>query len=552
MSARKASSKPKSPPSSAQPNHGAAAPSFAFDPLRLEQAQKDYQARFTELMQQMGSGQAPELTDKRFTDPAWREEQGGAFAWTAAFYLLQSQMMKDMLGAVKTDPKAQQKLNFATQQWLDAIAPSNFYFTNPEAQRLSTQTQGESMRKGLGLLNDDIARGRMSQTDETQFEVGRNMATSPGAVVFENRLIQLIQYTPTTKSVAKRPLLIVPPCINKFYILDLQPENSLVAYAVSQGHTVFVVSWCNPSEELGHLTWDDYVQDGAIAAMDATLAITKSKDLNALGFCVGGTIVSTALAVLAARKKHPAASLTLLTTLLDFSETGQLGMFVDEQHLAMREQTIGESGLMQGKELATTFSFLRPNDLVWNYVVNKYLKGQPPPAFDLLYWNSDSTSLPGPMFCWYLRNTYLTNDIATPGKVSTLGTPVDFGQLKMPSFVFAAKEDHIVPWPAALRSAQLLSGPTQFVLGASGHIAGVVNPASKNKRSYWTNSRLNGQTDTQWFEQAKEAPGSWWNAWSQFLSKHKNGEKPAPKALGAPGFAPIEPAPGRYVKVRAV
>jgi polyhydroxyalkanoate synthase subunit PhaC len=468
-------------PVAAKAMPSAAMPALNFKPEKLVEFQQKYLSKFSDMMAQMASGQGPTLADKRFSDPAWKQEQGGAFGWTAAIYLMQSQMMQDMLGSVETDSRTLERLRFAAQQWSDAVSPANFLFTNPEAQRLNVQTKGESVKKGLGLLNDDIQRGRMSQTDESQFEVGKNIAVTPGAVVFENALFQLLQYQPVTPKVSKRPLLMVPPCINKFYILDLQPENSLIAHAVAQGHQVFVVSWRNPDESLQHLTWDDYIEQGAITAIEKTLEVTGSKDLNTLGFCVGGTILATALSVLAKRGKSPAASLTLLTTLLDFSDTGQLGMFVDEPFVQFREQTMGSGGLMPAKDLSATFSFLRPNDLVWNYVVNKYLKGEAPPAFDLLYWNADSTNLPGPMYCWYLRNTYLTNDISVPDKVTTLGQRVNFGELTMPSFVYGSKEDHIVPWTAALRSAQLLGGETQFVLGASGHIAGVINPPAKEK-----------------------------------------------------------------------
>jgi polyhydroxyalkanoate synthase subunit PhaC len=557
---KKASEQAKAAPTPEAPTFlPPGAPALNFKPEKLVEFQQKYLSTFSELMTQMASGQVPPLADKRFSDPAWKQEQGGAFGWTAALYLMQSQMMQDMLGSVETDQRTLERLRFAAQQWSDAVSPANFLFTNPEAQKLNLQTKGESVKKGLSLLNDDIQRGRMSQTDEDQFEVGRNIAVTPGAVVFENELFQLLQYTPTTAKVGKRPLLMVPPCINKFYILDLQPENSLIAHAVAQGHQVFVVSWRNPDESLQHLTWDDYIELGAITAIAKTLEVAGSKDLNALGFCVGGTIVATALSVLKKRGQSPAASLTLLTTLLDFSDTGQLGMFVDEQFVQFREQTIGRGGLMPAKDLSATFSFLRPNDLVWNYVVNKYLKGEAPPAFDLLYWNADSTNLPGPMYCWYLRNTYLTNDISIPNKVQTAGEFVDFGSLDLPSFVYGSKEDHIVPWTAALRSSQLLGGETTFVLGASGHIAGVINPPAKKKRSHWTHprriaSKASGKalSSQEWLDQAQEHAGSWWPVWTDWLAKHKNGERTAPKALGSRAFPVLESAPGRYVRERAV
>jgi polyhydroxyalkanoate synthase len=374
---------------------------------------------------------------------------------------------------------------------------------------------------------------------------------TPGDVVYENALIQLIQYRPLTAKVGKRPLLVVPPCINKFYIMDLQPENSLVRFMVEQGHTVFLVSWRNPGPELGHLGWDDYLEQGPLAAVRVVQDISRSKTLNALGFCVGGTLLAAALAVLAARGEKPAASLTLLTTLLDFSDTGELGLFIDEQFLAAKEATIGKGGLLHARELQNTFSALRPNDLIWNYVANNYLKGQKPQAFDLLYWNSDSTSLPGPFACWYMRNLYLDNSLRIPGKLTMCGVKVDLGQLDMPSYILATREDHIVPWRTAFLSTRILSGPARFVLGASGHIAGVINPAAKNKRSYWTNATTQLDADT-WLATAEEHKGSWWNDWAAWIAAHKNGEKAAPKKPGNAAYPPIEPAPGRYVKARAV
>jgi polyhydroxyalkanoate synthase len=373
-------------------------------------------------------------------------------------------------------------------------------------------------------------------------------------VVFENELFQLIQYKPLTKQVYERPFLIVPPCINKFYILDLQPDNSLVRYAVEQGHTVFLVSWVNPDASLKDKRWDDYVEDAAIKAIHVVQEISKQDKINALGFCVGGTLLSTALAVLAARGEHPAASVTLLTSFLDFSDTGVIDVFVDELQVQLREKTIGQGGLMQGRDFATAFSSLRPNDLVWNYVGSNYLKGEEPPAFDLLYWNSDSTNLPGPMFCWYLRNTYLENSLKVPGKLTVAGEKVDLGTIDAPAFIYASREDHIVPWTSAFASMGILNpkkpSQNQFVLGASGHIAGVINPPAKKKRSYWTNDKPT--TDpAKWLEGAAEHPGSWWTAWSEFLAKHAGKQVAAPKKYGSATYKEIEPAPGRYVKAKA-
>jgi polyhydroxyalkanoate synthase len=347
----------------------------------------------------------------------------------------------------------------------------------------------------------------------------------------------------------------VPPCINKYYILDLQPENSVIRYTVEQGHRVFVVSWRNPDDSLKDRTWDDYIEQGPIRAIEVVREISGAKTINTLGFCVGGTILSTALAVLAARGEQPAESVTLLTTLLDFSDTGILDIFVDEASVQLREMTIGAQapagpGLLKGQELATTFSFLRPNDLVWNYVVGNYLKGETPPPFDLLYWNGDSTNLPGPMYCWYLRHMYLQNDLKKPGQLTVCGEPVDLRSIDAPFFVYGSREDHIVPWKAAYASTQILKGPTQFVLGASGHIAGVINPPAKGKRSYWTNTKLPAQADD-WFAGATEHPGSWWTTWADWLKAHGGRRVAAPKAYGSRVHKAIEPAPGRYVKAKA-
>src|SRR5690606_34753111 len=347
----------------------------------------ELQGEFLQRLQQLLGGGAPRPTGRRFADQGWHD--GGPFSWMAAMYELNAEFLARLADSVEGDAKARERIRFATQQWIDAMSPANFLVTNPEAQRLLQETGGESLRAGLENLTRDLARGRISQTDESAFEVGRNVATSPGHVVFENELIQLIQYAPSTPEVGARPILMVPPCINKFYIMDLQPANSLVAYAVGQGNTVFMLSWRNVKEDLAHLTWDDYLEMGMFEAIRVVREISGQDRINTLGFCVGGTIHAAALAALAARGERPAESMTLLTPLLDFSEPGVLGVFVDEAHAAWREQTIGRGGLMRGQELASTFSSLRPNDLVWNYVVNNYLKGQAPPAFDLLYWNAD-------------------------------------------------------------------------------------------------------------------------------------------------------------------
>ena len=524
-------------------------------PEKLDALRNDYLAKAAVLWQDFLAAKTPVLADRRFSSPEWSANPMSAFS--AASYLLNAEFLTSMASAVEAAPKEQQKIRFAVQQMVDAMSPANFLATNPEAQQKLIETKGESLTKGLSNMLSDMQKGRISLSDETAFEVGRNVATTAGQVVFENELFQLIQYTPTTPTVHQTPLLMVPPCINKFYILDLQPENSVVRYAVEQGNTVFLVSWSNPDESLKGTTWDDYVQNGAIKAIEVTRAISGADKVNAFGFCVGGTIISTALAVLAARGQQPAASLTLLTTLLDFEETGVLEVFIDEQQVSQREKALAKGGLMPGRDLATTFSALRPNDLVWNYVQSNYLKGNEPPPFDLLYWNSDSTNLPGPMFCWYLRNTYLENSLKQADKLIVAGEHVNLGSINAPVFVYGSKEDHIVPWNAAYASMKLLNPANpkanRFVLGASGHIAGVINPASKKKRSYWTNdakTKAVAAADS-WMSGATEHVGSWWPEWSKFLADHGGKQIKAPAKPGNAKFKPIEPAPGRYVKVRA-
>jgi polyhydroxyalkanoate synthase len=527
-----------------------AIPMWTIDPARLVSLQNEYASRLQKMWSEFlaGDGAAPPLGDKRFASPAWSQQT--PYAWSAAMYLLNADFMQRMADAVDADPKTRDRIRFFTQQWVDALSPSNFLPTNPEAQRKLLDSNGASLRHGIENLLADIAKGHISMTDENAFEVGRNVGTSKGAVVFRNDVIELIQYSPSTPTVGNRPLLLVPPFINKYYILDLQPENSFVAHAVSKGHTVFLVSWINAQPEHGQLTWDDYIERGTVEAIHRVQAISKSETINALGFCVGGTILATSLAALAARGERPVESLTLMTTLLDFAEPGVLGVFIDPAQVAWREQTLGAGGLMTGGELATTFSFLRPNDLVWNYVVANYLKGEDPPPFDLLYWNSDSTNLPGPLYCWYLRHMYLQNELRIPNRLTCIGQKIDLGRIDVPTFVFGAKEDHIVPWRAAYGSTQLLSNDVRFVLGASGHIAGAINPASKNKRSYWVGESLPASPDD-WLAAATERPGSWWSDWAAWLEGFKGGTRAAPADLGDAQHPPLEPAPGRYVKIKA-
>jgi len=492
---------------------------------------------------------APEAGDKRFSSPEWSSSP--MFDYLRQAYLINSNFLRQATDSVPLDDeRAKARLQFLTRQYVDAMAPSNFAATNPEFIRTALETEGQSITRGIQNLLADLEKGRVSMTDESVFEVGRELAITPGAVIFENDLFQLIQYAPLTEKVAQTPFLIVPPCINKYYILDLQAENSFVRYIVEQGHTVFLMSWKNAGPEDAEKTWDDYVERGPLAALEVVRKITKVQKPNVLGFCVGGTILATALAVARARGEDPVASVTFLTTLLDFSDTGEIGCLIDEASVRMREETIGKGGLLRGQELANVFSFLRANDLVWQYVVGNYLKGGTPKAFDLLHWNSDSTNLPGPFLAWYLRNMYLENNLREPGRLTVAGQKVDLGKIDVPVYFFAAREDHIVPWTTSYHGRALMGGDTTFVLGASGHIAGTVNPATKNRRSYWTNPDRISSPD-EWLAGAQEHPGSWWVHWIEWLNGFGGRQVAARGRLGSAQYEPIEPAPGRYVKVRA-
>ena len=536
---------------------GAQVPPIALAPERVLDLQQDYAHRLGQLWSdffERPQAAAEPIADSRFADPAWQENPFAAFY--ARAYLLNSEFMNALADSVETDRKTKRRVRFAVSQWVDAMSPSNFFALNPKAQKTLIETKGESLKAGMKNLLADIQRGKITQTDESAFEIGRNVAASEGAVVFENELIQLIQYKPRTAKVRARPFLIVPPAINKFYIMDLQPENSFVRFSVEQGNTTFLISWKNVHVDQGQLTWDDYVELGPLAAIRAVQEITGKKELNTLGFCVGGTILATALAVLAARGEQPARSLTLMTSLLDFEDAGVLEVFIDERHVRMREQAMGKGGIMPGKELGNTFSILRANDLVWNYVVSNYLEGKQPMAFDLLYWNGDSTNLPGPMYTWYLRNMYLENNLRVPNKLKCCGQPVDLGRIKAAVYVFSAVDDHIVPWKAGYASARLLTGDqpggVRFVLGASGHIAGSINPASRNKRSYWTSSSTALPANSEaWRNGATEHAGSWWNDWAKWMTQHGGAMVAAPKTYGRAKYPVIEPAPGRYVKEKA-
>jgi polyhydroxyalkanoate synthase len=522
------------------------------DPARFAALQSGYVAQQAQLWSAMAGGAGdplvrPEAGDRRFAAKEWQDNP--YYSYLKQSYLLATRFLAELAESVDADAKAKERLQFAVKQWCDAMSPANFAATNPAVLREALETNGESITRGLANLIADTQRKRISQTDEAAFEVGRNLALTPGDVVYQDGLIQLIQYQTATPQVGARPLVIVPPCINKFYILDLRPENSFVRYAVEQGHTVFMVSWRNVGPEQGGYDWDDYVK-AVLKALEVSKAIAQSDRVNVLGFCVGGTLLATALAVLAAKGESLVESATYLATMLDFEAPGQLGVFIDENAVAAREAAIGKGGLLPGADLASTFNALRANDLVWPYVVNNYLLGGAPAAFDLLYWNSDSTNLPGPMYCSYVRNTYLENRLRVPGAIESCGVPVDLGRVDRPAFIVATREDHIVPWRAAYRSLGLLGGEKRFVLGASGHIAGIVNPASGGKRSFWSSDNHSGNAED-WLAQAREERGSWWPAWSQWLEAYKGSAREAPAQTGSAQYPVIEAAPGHYVKQKA-
>jgi polyhydroxyalkanoate synthase len=487
---------------------------------------------------------APEPGDRRFRSSEWREPY---FDYLVQSYLLRARWLQEIVARARLEPHVKRKLGFFVRQAIDAMSPANFPWSNPEALKLAFETGGESLVRGMKNLAADLDKGLVSMSDESAFEPGRNLAITPGAVVFENDFFQLIQYRSATATVYERPLLMVPPCINKYYILDLQPDNSFVRFAVEQGHTVFMVSWRNMPAAMGCTTWDDYLRQGVLEAMRVATEICGADKINVLGFCVGGTLLASALAVSGAKGHDSVASVTLLATMLDYSDTGELSVFIDEAYVSRREQDFAGGGVLYGRELALTFASLRANDLIWHYVVNNYLKGQTPEPFDLLFWNADSTNLPGAMYAYYIRNMYLENNLRTPSRLTMCETPVDLGRIDVPAYVLSTREDHIVPWKTAYASARLLGGKIDFVLAASGHIAGVVNPVSRNRRNYWLNPRLDEDPE-RWLAAAVQQPGSWWTHWSRWLEPHAGHKVPARTQAGSSSCGEIESAPGRYVK----
>ena len=493
----------------------------------------------------------PDPRDKRFSDPEWSNNQ--FFDFLKQAYLLTVDWAQRLVhDAQGLDPHTQHKAEFYVRQIANAISPSNFVLTNPEILRETMSSHAGNLVRGMHMLAEDIAAGRgelrIRQSDAQTFEVGRNLALTPGKVIFENPLMQLIQYAPSSETVLKPPLLIVPPWINKFYILDLTPEKSFIGWCVAQGLTVFVISWVNPDEKLARKSFEDYMREGPLAALDVIEKITGEREVNSLGYCVGGTLLATTLAYLAKLGDDRIRSATLLTAQVDFTHAGDLKVFVDEEQIAAREREMGERGYLQGSKMATAFNLLRSNDLIWPYVINNYLKGKEPAPFDLLYWNSDATRMPAANHSFYLRNCYLDNRLAK-GEMIIGGTPLDLNDIKIPIYNLATREDHIAPARSVLLGSRFFGGPVRFVLAGSGHIAGVVNPPQKIKYQHWIGPKPSGDDLERWLSQATEHPGSWWPDWLGWLKQQEAAEVPA-RQPGGGVLTPIEDAPGRYVKAR--
>jgi polyhydroxyalkanoate synthase len=494
----------------------------------------------------------PAKTDKRFKHEDW--EQHFLFDYVKQGYLITAHWLHDAVANVEgLDDGTRKKVDFFTRQYIDALAPSNFALTNPEVFRETISSGGQNLVRGLHNLLDDIERGngqlKISMTDTKAFELGVNIATTPGKIVYQNDLMQLIQYEPTTAKAFKRPLLIMPPWINKYYILDLREKNSMVKWAVDQGITTFVMSWVNPDAQLAHKDFEDYLIEGPLAALDAIEKATGEREVNALGYCLGGTLLASTLAYMAAKKDTRIASATFMTALVDFVRTGELEVFIDEEQVASLEKKMSERGFLEGSEMANTFNMLRSNDLIWSFVINNYLLGRDPFPFDLLHWNVDSTRMPATMHSFYLRNMYMKNLLKVPGGIKLAGVPIDLSKITVPTYFASAIEDHIAPWKATYSGPKLMRGKSRFVLSGSGHIAGMINPPAANKYNYWTNEKLPEAPDA-WFEGAKLHPGSWWTDWRKWLGAHLGKEVPA-RVPGKGKLKVIEASPGTYARVRA-
>jgi len=506
-----------------------------------------------ERMLNIQSEDAAQPKDKRFSHPDWTEN--AAFSFIRESYLVASKSLLSTVRAVKDlDPKTARKVDFYTRQFVDAMSPTNFIATNPEVLTATLNTGGENLLLGLEHVLADLDHGdgrlQISMTDMNAFRFGENIASTPGKVVFQNELLQLLQYAPSTAEVRRRPLLIVMPWINKYYVLDLQPKNSFIKWAVDQGHTVFVTSWVNPDEKLAQTTFEDYMTHGLFAAFDAVEAATGEHSFNAIGYCLGGTILAATLAYLAAQGEDDRiASATDFVTLIDFTEVGDMGVFVDDDQIASVEKRMQEHGYLEAADMAMSFNMLRANDLIWSFVVNNYLLGKEPVPFDLLYWNADATRMPAVMHSYYMRNMYQKNLLKEPGGITLADTPIDLRKIKTPMFLLSCREDHLAPWKSTYAATQIYSGPVTFVLAASGHLAGVISPPG-SKYGHWTNDKLPASPD-EWFATATAQKGSWWPYWDKWVTQYDGGRVPA-RTPGDGKLKVIEDAPGSYVRVRAV
>ncbi|MGY8678658.1 class I poly(R)-hydroxyalkanoic acid synthase [Bradyrhizobium sp. UFLA05-153] len=495
---------------------------------------------------------APSPRDKRFADPEWKSNQ--FFDFMMQLYLLTTKRAQELVNdAQGLDPHTRRKAEFYVQQVTNALSPSNFVLTNPEVLRQTVASSGDNLAKGLQMLAEDIAAGKgmlkIRQSNPDNLELGVNMATTPGKVIYQNEMMQLIQYEPTTEKVLRTPLLIVPPWINKFYILDLKPDKSYIKWCVDQGITVFVISWVNPDKRLGNKSWEDYMKEGPLTAMDVIERATGEMKVHTAGYCVGGTMLATTLAWLAEKRRQRVASATFFAAQVDFTHAGDLLVFVDEEQISALEHDMKAAGVLEGSKMAMAFNMLRSNDLIWSYVVSNYLKGQQPSAFDLLHWNSDATRMTAANHSYYLRNCYLENRLST-GSLVLDNTLLDLSKVKVPVYNLATREDHIAPAESVLYGSQFFGGPVKYVLSGSGHIAGVVNPPASNKYQYWTNDNIRDVNVTQWMKGAEEHKGSWWPDWREWLGGLDPEEVPA-RTVGSAAVPPIEDAPGSYVRVRA-
>src|ERR1043165_4327579 len=495
---------------------------------------------------------APAKQDKRFRDEAWTENP--VFDYLKQSYLLMSRYAEaSVRGMQGIDPQAHKKAQFFTRQFVNALSPTNFVITNPAVLKETMESGGTNLVHGLRNLVEDLERGNgrlsMKMVDLEAFRLGEDIANTPGEIVFQNDLMQLIQYAPSTPTVHRRPLLIIPPWINKFYILDLKPKNSFIKWCVDQGHTVFIIGWVNPGPELSNKNFVDYLLEGPLAALDAIEEATGETEVNAIGYCIGGTLLASTLAYMAASNDKRIVSPTLFTTLLDFTDVGEISVFIDEAEVERIEAGMSSLGYMEGNRMAAAFNLLRENDLIWFFFVNNYLLGRKPAAFDILYWNSDSTRMPAAMQSYYLRNMYLQNRLREPGGITLANVPIDLRRIDVPVYFLSMLEDHIAPWQSTFAGTTLVSGPVRFVLGASGHVAGVINPPSANKYGYWTNDALKQEPDG-WLKGATYRDGSWWSDWAQWVAEFGDGQVEA-RRPGTGKLAPIERAPGSYVAVRA-